>query len=82
MNDELERIWKEAVLPKFMVLRHLAGGTEEIHDLLEQETDVPTTSPPRFIRIYTYYAVLLQLQEHYTTSKCPHLRSTPSGHLK
>jgi hypothetical protein len=37
-----KRSGRRQFYPKFMV-RHLAGGTEEIHDLLEQETDVPTT---------------------------------------
>jgi hypothetical protein len=33
MIDELERIWKEAVLALFKVLsRHLSGGTEENHE--------------------------------------------------
>jgi hypothetical protein len=32
MNNNLERIWKEAVLAQFKVLsRHLPGSTEENH---------------------------------------------------
>jgi hypothetical protein len=33
MNDELERIWKEAAVAKVKVLsQHLPGGTEESHE--------------------------------------------------
>jgi hypothetical protein len=33
VNDELERIWKEAVVAKVKVLsQHLPGGTEESHE--------------------------------------------------
>jgi hypothetical protein len=33
MNNELERIWKEAAIIKFEILpRHLPGGTEESHE--------------------------------------------------
>jgi hypothetical protein len=36
MNDELKRIWKEAVLAQFKVLsRNLLGGTEENHEKLQ-----------------------------------------------
>jgi hypothetical protein len=32
INNELERMWKEAIVAKFKVLsRHLPGGTEENH---------------------------------------------------
>lgn len=34
MNDKLEGIWKEVGVASFKVPpRHLAGGTEKIHDL-------------------------------------------------
>jgi hypothetical protein len=34
VNDELERIWKEADVAKFKVTsRHLPGGTEENHKI-------------------------------------------------
>jgi hypothetical protein len=37
MNDELERIWKKAVLVYFKLLsQHLSGGTEEYHESLSQ----------------------------------------------
>jgi hypothetical protein len=33
MNNELERIWKEAVVASYKVLsQHLPGGTEKIHE--------------------------------------------------
>jgi hypothetical protein len=33
VNDELERMWKEAVVALFKVLsRHLPGGSEENHE--------------------------------------------------
>jgi hypothetical protein len=33
VNDELERIWKEAVMVFFKaVSRHSSGGTEEMHE--------------------------------------------------
>jgi hypothetical protein len=33
MNDELERMWKEAVVAKFKILsRYFSGGTEENHE--------------------------------------------------
>jgi hypothetical protein len=32
MNNELERVWKEAIVTYFKILpRHLTGGTEENH---------------------------------------------------
>jgi hypothetical protein len=35
VNDELERMWKEAVVAYFKVLlQHSIGGTEENHDKL------------------------------------------------
>jgi hypothetical protein len=35
MNNELERVWNEAVMALFKVLsRHLSGGTEENHEKL------------------------------------------------
>jgi hypothetical protein len=35
MNNKLERIWKEAVVPLFKVLcQHLPGGTEENQEIL------------------------------------------------
>jgi hypothetical protein len=37
MNNELQRIWKEAVVAQFKVLpRHLPAGTEENHEKLSQ----------------------------------------------
>jgi hypothetical protein len=33
LNNELERMWKEAVVAQFNVLsHHLLGGTEEYHN--------------------------------------------------
>jgi hypothetical protein len=33
VNNELESMWKEAVMAQFKVLsRHLPGGTDEIHE--------------------------------------------------
>jgi hypothetical protein len=33
MNDELQRLWKEAVVAKFKALsRNFLGGTEENHE--------------------------------------------------
>jgi CO dehydrogenase nickel-insertion accessory protein CooC1 len=33
MNNELERMWKEAVVVKFeAILHHVSEGTEENHD--------------------------------------------------
>jgi hypothetical protein len=38
MNDELERIWKEAAVPSFKVLsQHLLGETEENHEKYQSE---------------------------------------------
>jgi hypothetical protein len=46
MNDDIVRIWKEAVVAYFKVLsRHLPGGTDENHEELESGERV---SWPRF----------------------------------
>jgi hypothetical protein len=29
MNDDLERMWKEATVAEFKIYRHLPGGTKE-----------------------------------------------------
>jgi hypothetical protein len=41
VNNELERIWKEAVLVSFKVKsQHLPGGAEENHKNLTQDSQV------------------------------------------
>jgi hypothetical protein len=46
VNDELEKIWKEAVMAYFKVLSwHSPGGTEENHDKPQSEQP---DSGPRF----------------------------------
>jgi hypothetical protein len=42
MNNELERIWEEAVMTQLKVLsRRLPGGTKEIHENLSQDSLSP-----------------------------------------
>jgi hypothetical protein len=44
VNNELERMWKEAVVAKFMVLsRHLPGGTKENHE--KPQSGQPVSGP-------------------------------------
>jgi hypothetical protein len=39
VNNELERMWKEAVMASFKVLsKHLPGGPEEKHEHLSQDS--------------------------------------------
>jgi hypothetical protein len=45
MNDELEMVWKEAVVAYFKVLsRHFPGGTDENQEIFIQDN----RSGPRF----------------------------------
>jgi hypothetical protein len=53
VNDESERVWKEAVVGQFEVLfRHLPGGTEENHKNLSQNSWPPgrdsNPEPPEY----------------------------------
>jgi hypothetical protein len=32
MNDDLERMWKEATVAEFNIYRHLPGGTKETYE--------------------------------------------------
>jgi hypothetical protein len=42
VNDQLERMWKKAVVAYFKVLsRHSPGGTEENHEILSQDSRCP-----------------------------------------
>jgi hypothetical protein len=41
MNNELESMWKEAVIAQFNVLsRNLSGGTGEYHENLSQDSQL------------------------------------------
>jgi hypothetical protein len=53
VNDELERMWKEAPVAKFKMLsQHLLGGTEENHENLNQDSQSPgrdlNPGPPEY----------------------------------
>jgi hypothetical protein len=53
VNDELEKIWKEAVMTKFKVLSwYLPGGSEENHKNLSQDSQSPSQDlnlgPPEY----------------------------------
>jgi hypothetical protein len=42
VNDDLERMWKEAAVAKFKMLsQHLLGGAEENHENLNQDSQSP-----------------------------------------
>jgi hypothetical protein len=52
VNNELEKMWKEAIMPRFKVLsRHFSGGTEENCEHLFHESG-PDRDSNRELPIY------------------------------